>query len=192
MKYVVARYQEPVEWLAAFPNAILYNKGDAVESPHPVIPLENVGREGHTFAYHIVKHYDALDDYTCFLQGNPFDHTPSLEQALQLALQYIQIHPEPFYFLSHYIMDIDLSKDDTHPTLPPVMQDVYYRLFGIHKTEHPFQFGPGAQCIVSRDAIRRRPKSFYETILAMLGTSVHPPEGYAMERFWWMIFNGKE
>jgi len=192
MKFILARYQESMEWASSIPDGIIYNKGPELSHSLPVIPLSNVGREGHTYAYHIVQNYDCLDDYTCFLQGNPFDHTPSLEQALQLAFQYIELHPEPFYFLSEHILSIDLSNDPTCPELVPVLQETYETLFGTRKTHHPFRFGPGAQFVVSKAAILARPKSFYEKIVSLLEPSVNPIEGFALERFWWMIFTGAE
>ena len=36
--------------------------------------LTNVGREGHTFAFHISKHWDNLAEYTVFLQDSPAEH----------------------------------------------------------------------------------------------------------------------
>jgi hypothetical protein len=39
-----------------------------------VIKLPNLGREGGTYLYHIIKNYDNLSDYTIFTQANPVDH----------------------------------------------------------------------------------------------------------------------
>ena len=84
MNVVVSRYQENIDWADGIENGIIYNKGPTTPvSRHPVITLPNVGREGHTYLYHIIQNYDQLPDHTCFLQGHPFDHTPDLEHRLQ-------------------------------------------------------------------------------------------------------------
>jgi hypothetical protein len=44
--------------------------------------LTNVGREGHTFFKYIYDNYDNLDDYTIFLQGHPYDHSPDLNNII--------------------------------------------------------------------------------------------------------------
>ena len=63
---VIAKYNEDIEWTKKINHKItIYDK-----SNNPVensIKLKNVGREGETFLYHIVKNYDNLDDVTVFL-----------------------------------------------------------------------------------------------------------------------------
>ena len=49
------------------------------------IPLENVGREQHTFAYHIAENYDSLSDNVICTAGN-FDKHPKRRQFLMDAL----------------------------------------------------------------------------------------------------------
>ena len=45
----------------------IYNKGDS-HIPNS-ISLHNVGRESHTYLYHIVNNWDKLADRTVFFQG---------------------------------------------------------------------------------------------------------------------------
>lgn len=77
---VVARYKENVDWIKSyFPyqKVTLYNKGPAdiaAGENVTVIPLKNVGRESHTYLYHIVYQYRNLKKKIIFLQGNPMDH----------------------------------------------------------------------------------------------------------------------
>lgn len=188
MKVVVSRYQENVDWTHGIPDCIIYNKGpEAPVSSHPVITLPNVGREGHTYLYHIIQNYDALDDHTCFLQGHPFDHSPDLEQ------QFKTFDPSrAFHTVSNHVHAINLCYDPTDFSLHQLLIDTYHRVFGQYKENHEFTFGAGAQFIVSRDAIRSRPKSFYENLLKIMEYTTHPPEGFALERFWTIIFTGGE
>ena len=189
MLFVVARYQENVDWTNGLPNAVIYNKGTtAPNTRHEVIDLPNVGREGHTYLHHIIANYDDLDEWTAFLQGNPFDHSPDLESRIRI----FSPSKNGFQFLSRDQYDINLCYDRTDFSLHALLIDTYARVFGQSKTDHAFRFGAGAQFVVSREAIRSRSKAFYENILAILETSVNPPEGFAIERFWGMIFLHKE
>ena len=81
---VVARYNENLDWLKPLGkenyNFIVYNKGkDDIDRDFfdNVIQLENIGREGHTYLYHIIKNYRNLSDATMFIQGDIKDHTDS-------------------------------------------------------------------------------------------------------------------
>ena len=190
MKLVIARYDEDVTWTNGLKDVIIYNKSSSLpNSKHPFKQLTNVGREGHTYLHHIIQNYDQLDEYTCFMQGNPFNHSHDIEIRLQL----FEKNPIPFYFLSHLIYNYNLSYDTTPtPRIENVLQRTYRAIFGKDKINHHYQFGPGAQFIVSRDLIRSRSKEFYENILHILERHMNPIEGHALERFWHMIFTHSE
>ena len=91
MKYhiVVSRYNENINWTKVFDNVIIYNKGTKIENLKNQIYLKNVGREGHTYFRYIYDNYDDLKDYTIFLQGRPFDHSPNLIQKLNTYINEI-------------------------------------------------------------------------------------------------------
>ena len=52
-----------------------------------------------------------------------------------------------------------------------------------------FIFGAGAQFIVSKKQILKRPKEFYLKIVEMLQYSINPIEGFVIERFHKLIFS---
>lgn len=193
MKFVVARYNENVDWTNGL-NCIIYNKGPTTpNSTQPYITLPNVGREGHTYLYHIIENYDNLDDHTCFLQGNPFDHSPHLEGVIKEFFEKIEKKETVDYMMvSIHAYEINLSKDDTDTGGLLLLQDVYEKVFGQRKVDHSFRFGAGAQFIVSKETILSRSKSFYENILHLLDYSINPYEGYSIERCWHMIFTHTE
>ena len=184
---VVARYNEPIEWTNGIINTntkcIIYNKGSKLDySVCPVIHLPNVGREGHTYLYHIINNYDNLSEYTMFLQGHPFDHTPYLESILAS-----DEWKKSFHVMSANIFDRTINNEQN----PYTMLELYNILFNRKKTEYSLWFGAGAQFCVSRATIRTRPKEFYQRIYAILACDVNPIEGHAIERFWPMIFLGE-
>jgi hypothetical protein len=98
-----------------FTKVIIYNKGiKLIEEDYNEILMENVGREGHTYYSHIVNNYDNLDDYTIFLQGNPFDHSPNLIDNL---FKYINNKELNIYFdyLSEKIVNSCLGVEHGSP-----------------------------------------------------------------------------
>jgi hypothetical protein len=71
LEIVLAQYDEDIAWSDAYSHVrtVYCKKSDAVQG---CIPLDNVGREGHTYLYHIVKNYDKLAEWTVFSQaGKP-------------------------------------------------------------------------------------------------------------------------
>jgi hypothetical protein len=187
MKFVIARYHETLWWTKFLPQTdlIIYNKG---RTPIPgSIPLPNVGREGHTYFTYIYDNYDKLDNYTVFLQGDPFDHSPFIFRQLLFYLMKEKVMSFDFHFLSQSVLPCNINQCRYHKNLP--MRAVYEHLF--EKTPVKtlqFEFGSGAQFIVSREQIRRRPREFYLKIVKMLETSTNPVEGFVVERFHGLIF----
>jgi hypothetical protein len=187
MKIVVARYNEDIKWTNQLPNVIIYNKGEPLNNKNiNEIMLSNVGREGHTYHKYIYDNYDNLDDYTVFLQGYPFDHSPNLVSKL---LEYIndETLDIDFAYLSVHIRRCNLTGCVSHGKLPLI--DVYEKIFGERKTEMPFEFGTGAQFIVSKERIRKRPREFYRKIYELLQNNISPIEGYCIERFQKLFFS---
>ncbi len=183
---VVARYNENIEWTKQFPNVIVYNKGDKMYDGYNEILLPNVGREGHTYYKHICDNYDNLPDYTIFLQGNPFDHSPNIINNLYKYINNTDLSID-FEFLSEYIFECNLSGCSHHPGLQLI--DTYEKIFGERKEYMEFEVGSGAQFIVSKKCILNRPKSFYSKIVEILQNDISPIEGFIIERFHKIIFD---
>jgi len=70
VEIVLAHYDEDIDWSNPYSNIrTIYCKGPVTKRPHGCTHLENVGREGHTFLYHIVHNYDKLSQWTVFTQA---------------------------------------------------------------------------------------------------------------------------
>lgn len=182
---VVARYNENIEWTKHFPNVKIFNKGEKLEPGYNEFLLNNVGREGHTYYKYIYDNYDILDDYTVFLQGNPFDHSPNIIYTLN---EYIVDKDLDFgfSFLTEKFFHCNLSGCPSHPGLPLI--EIYEKLFNERHENMEFIFGGGAQFVVSKQCIRKRPREIYLTIVEMLQNDINPIEGYVIERFHHIIF----
>ena len=107
---VIARYNEDLTWLKDVPKTIkltIYNKGED-NIKYPFINLPNIGRESHTYLYHIINNYDKLADQTIFCQGDSIFHSPGFINLLKNRKLFEPIQPlsafywpegiEPFYF----------------------------------------------------------------------------------------------
>ena len=74
---VVARYNEDIAWLTpVMDHCVIYNKGSPLDLTNE-IPLQNVGRESHTYLHHIIENYDTLTDIVIFTQARISDHRGS-------------------------------------------------------------------------------------------------------------------
>jgi len=190
MKIIVARYNENIQWTTNFSNVIIYNKGNKLNEFYNEILLDNVGRECHTYYKYIYDNYYNLDDYTVFLQGNPFDHSPNLINNLNSIINNSS-YSNDFYFLSKKILNTNLNDCPHHKGLP--LMKVYNYLFNDEKYKllpnFTFKFGGGGQFIVSKIIILKRPREFYLKIVKLLEYDVSPIEGYVIERFHYLIFS---
>jgi hypothetical protein len=178
---VIARYNEDIDWSLKY-NRIVYNKGQHIDESY--IRLPNIGREAQTYLYHIVHNYDSLDDYTIFLQGHPFDHTPNLIEKLEDYKRYDKL-PD-FMHISTTILPTTSERDPNHEVIP--MKDYYEYLFG-NTPRKDFVFGAGAQFLVSREMIQSIPLHVYQSLLTKLENDTRTPGGaHVMERLWEYFF----
>jgi hypothetical protein len=188
LEVVVSRYKEDIAWTSDIrkdAKITVYNKFFQESNP-----LSNVGREPHTYLYHIINNYDNLEDYTAFLQGHPFDHDPDILSKINNFNITISDNIMFFGPMGMERMNACVC-DQRHPHGLPI----YYffdLLFGLKagKYDH-FNFFAGAQFVVHKNTIQNRPKKFYEFLMKFLSYDVHPIEGYIIERLWLYIMSKK-
>jgi hypothetical protein len=103
MEIVVAYYHntEFENLISRFKNATIriYDKSQRYKHPNykNVTVLENQGREGDTYLYHIIENYDKLEEYTLFIQDDTENHiedyddfVEETEDAINSNIQYFQ------------------------------------------------------------------------------------------------------
>jgi len=188
MIIVVARYNENIEWTKNFKNVIIYNKGNKLEGEYNEYFLNNVGREGHTYYKYICDNYNNLEEYTVFLQGNPFDHSPNLISNLNKYINNPQLTID-FEYLSERIIHSNLDLEYQRNWQCKNIRRSFETVFGIKYNNYECIFGAGAQFIVSKSKILKKPKEFYENIVKLLEYDIDPVEGHDIERFHKYIFN---
>jgi hypothetical protein len=192
-RVVIARWDEDVSWAREYPH-VVYDKGGAPltqgagTAPLQVIRLrENPeGHESHTYLHHIITNYDALDDWTTFCQGWPFDHADEWKKQWKAE-------PENgFAWVGHWLVTDDGFGKPHHLqcTLPV---GVAYTLIFERPALESYTFIAGAQFVASRERIRSKPRSFYEKVQALgMMPGLEKDWGYTMERLWGYLLNPEQ
>ena len=194
LELVVAHYTEDLNWLRKRPanlTVTIYDKGPDASGGEESAPLLNIGREAHTYLYHVVSRYDSLAEWTVFCQGKPFDHAYDFKKTLR------DYATDPtaiglFRWLGHLIDTDDnqgerlfrpWSKNEDGRGLD--MRGFHRALFSTDGPDH-YTFVLGAQFAIHRDVIRQRPLSFYERTLT--ASTTFPDAAHCFERSWDRVF----
>jgi hypothetical protein len=176
--YVYTKFFEKYEYIINFFNSNKY----VIEN------LENIGRESHTYAYHIHKYYDNLEDSILFIQGNPFDHCNPNNFIKTLNESYNSFHKEFIPFSDKVLYEPVEGHDNYVPAR------FYPQICSFLKRENIYNdkmyFFPGAQFFVSKKKIQSNPNSFYTFLYySHYAIEVMP---YMLERLWLYIFINNE
>ena len=194
---VVARYNEDISWLLPFREVtIIYNKGDnnVLINKFTAIQLENVGRESHTYLYHIIKNYDNLAHKTIFFQGKISDHEileiedyfgkeEIIGKYHNLEMSKLKKNIEHFgkYKLDYKNGNMKICYFNPFDWLTNI---IGLDLNNIETTKVIW----GANFSLSKDVILSKPKIFYENIFRYVNYHFNPEEGHILERSWYLIF----
>jgi hypothetical protein len=193
---VVARYNEDISYLSLFANImIVYNKG-LPDTPlnFDTIKLPNIGRESHTYLYHIIQNYDNLSNMTLFIQGRIDDHKllPMIEYfkneifIARKSQHNIDLLKSPIAHSGKYL------KDFKNGTLKKSKYTPYEWInkigIDISKLDN-FEMIWGANFCISKKLIQKKPKVFYENLMKYVDYDINPEEGHFFERSWNLIFN---
>jgi hypothetical protein len=164
---VIARYKENLDWVEQLDkekfNITIYNKGPN-DIKYSFVPLKNIGRESHSFIYHIISNYNNLPEYLVLLQGHPAEHCNNV-------INIINMHQDEgtVVLSDHWISESVRGWYETCEKIPPgypitYLKDVAHEFLG---DEMPLDcnFGAGGEYIVSSNTIKNRPKEYYQKLL---------------------------
>jgi hypothetical protein len=207
---VISRYNEDLEWLKEEPfnkyPVIVYNKGNNdnfYKSPkiQQVIYLENVGREGHTYLYHIINNYNNLNNITLFLPGSINIERKKL-MAISIINEIEKNNKTAFLLLDvddsmyNFHMDNYESSDNKNKILNVgnKTKESDIRPFGewfkkyvnssfLTKTSYCGIFS------VTRENIIKNNIEYYIQFINQVNDHHNPEVGHYLERSWYTIFN---
>jgi hypothetical protein len=191
---IVAKYKENVEWLSKYIDIYpiyLYDKSGEKYNYNKSINVEylkNIGRESHTYLYHIVNNYDNLTDYVIFTQGTHIDHIKNFDSLIK---------PKNCYFYPYFIFPkkFRISKykgnlESNHENLNIGEWFDKYINFDDSVDKNHYKIKFGAIFTITKENILSRPKEFYMDLLKQLENYGSSPEiGHYFERSWYYIFN---
>ncbi|KAJ9137988.1 hypothetical protein NKR19_g8008 [Coniochaeta hoffmannii] len=214
----LARFRENIDiWEPYAPVVQIYDKGDISPENDTIDRTKflsyekrpNKGREGESWLYHIVTHYDNLPEYNIFSQASPWDilgaafnnPEPMLEVCLDLKPGGFTPFNEDLY---HVVADWDkINWTDPKEALwmtPSQLRSLdfadmtpgeyWMQVLGI---QHPpsITASHGGTFCASRESILQWPKDVYERALEAFreANSTNPEEGFFQERMWAPMFD---
>ena len=169
-------------------NFFVYNKCGNMKN---AIPLKNVGREFHTFCYHIVQHYDNLPEKIIFTASALEKH--NREQRFIHLLNYDK---ECFCDWGHgeqLIKDIPDDWTNTnysgvklYPANPAGFKQWYLTHIGDIDSSKK-RCGNGI-FMTSGERLRKRPIEFYKNLIKQIEVDNSPEAGHYIERLVSVIF----
>ena len=176
---VICHFKENIEWVSELRHPyVIYNKNPENYGKHD-FDLENYGFDTIVYLKYIIDNYDDLPDYVCFSQDNPFYHCPNFLDKVNNFKGDKSFHPLGIT----YYRDVENILEATKR---------YADTVGINYHE-PIKFINSAQCIVSKELIRKRPKEIYEKIKNTLNTKQIITEvNYFIEYLWPTILSFNE
>jgi len=207
---IISRYNENLKWTLEEPfnkfRYTVYNKGinDNFEKSlvNKIVNLKNVGREGHTYLFHIINNYNNLADINIFFPGSlNIWKKPIAKNLLNNVLKY-----NCAIFISAYIYNnkmvfnkFNLNKylgGDTNNKIINKLDSIqlstirpygkwFENKFKNLKIDTVQSFG-----IFSLDKkdIIAKPINYYQNFLNELEVGSNPEVGHYIERAWSGIF----
>lgn len=203
IQIVLSRYREDISWTERIGmDLLVYDK-----SGHPgEYSLENVGRETHTYLYHIINNYPFFPEYTVFLQADPFPHlypgtTPEIlfeniidnyeRKVLFKGLAYYSIKCDQLG-RPHSLKSIKNRHKWSGEKNDIPVGELYSQLFDGPVPLKYHTRAPAGLFFVHRSRILCRSLDFYKYAMSIV---LNDPDdmlntGHAFERLWYIIFNG--
>lgn len=171
---IIAKYHESTDWVKEYSDfeTFIYNKSDKILDKE--IPLPNIGREAHTYLFHIINNYNSLADVNIFTQADP--------GCIDFGF-FRQDHKKYCACGSFHLCD--LNGNPHHINLP--LEKYYKIIFGENTKQKFLLFSAGAIFAVTRELIQKQPIEFYENLLNMCLNEPKMP--WILERLWLYIFN---
>jgi hypothetical protein len=204
---VIARYAENLSWIYGIDidetQIYVYNKGNNITPIDPkfkYINISNVGVCDHTYLYHIIKNYDNLEDVTIFIPGScMFINKIKQKNILfnNLPYSYHSFFTKVMtddnlrnFKLKYYVTTDPTNRDSGDLELSPCnirpYGKWYKEVMGKELKSNVINYG--GIFSVSKEIIRKKPKSFYENLISYLDKDKFPEASHYMERLWYNLF----
>ena len=213
VEIIIARFNEDLSWTIESPfnlfQYIVYNKGNNENfiktNVKQIINIENVGKNDHTFLYHVTKNYDNLPNIMVFFPGS-LNMVFKKKKAEKILNNIIKSNYSKAYFIGEYHNELkkhfDNFKLDNWTTSDNnnlllnneyALKKCVFRPYGKWYTNF---FGNasahwstywGIFSVDKRDIVQH-PIERYQRLLQTVNTSSNPEAGHYIDRAWGVIF----
>jgi hypothetical protein len=189
---VIAAYDRDYSWICDLDSNIkvtIYKKGNNELKSNEILIKPNLGRDVHTFFYHLINRYNSLSDITFFSQDYPFDHVSNYVEIINgdkilWDQNAKQTNGECWFFCTQYdILSCDKTGNPHHPGLE--LEKMWNKLFEPPCPEN-LNFTPTGHFAISKEQVRKIPLEYYQYILNILETQ--PTSPWEIERLEPYIF----
>jgi hypothetical protein len=179
---VIAAYDRDYDWVNNLNSDVkvtVYKKGDSLLKDNEILIQPNLGRDVHTFFYHLYTQYDNLSDVTFFSQDFPFDHVANYIEIINgdkvlwnsLAKQHVD---GCWFFCTQYgILECDKNGAPHHPGLD--LEKMWNTLFPDDECPEHIYFTPTGHFAISKEQTQKIPKDYYRFILDILENETTSP-----------------
>lgn len=169
----------------------IYRKGFNLNNPNEIFIEKNVGRDVHTFFYHIVKNYHNLLDYTFTAQDYFEDHVHNYIDIMNGDITTIQENAIQdfggcWFFCTQYEGKLICDKNGSPNHSGLNIEPIWNELFKINCPNY-IEFTPTGHFSITREHIQKRPIFFYKKIIDILETNEQAP--WIIERLEPYIFD---
>jgi hypothetical protein len=213
VEIIIARFNEDLSWTQEIPfnifQYIVYNKGNnenfVKTNVKQIINIDNVGKNDHTFLYHITENYDNLANIVVFFPGSLNLDYKKIKAKLILN-NIIKSNYSKAYFAGHYNQNIKeafynftLDKWETTDKKNLLLNNEsalqkseirpygkwYTHFFGNIQAQWTTMCGIFS---IDKMDIIRHPIEHYQRLLQTVNTHSNPEAGHYIERSWGAIF----
>jgi hypothetical protein len=204
---VISAYDKDYNWVDQLDSEIkvtVYKKGSK-PLPNEILIEPNVGRDVHTFFYHLVHNYNNLSDYTFFAQDYPFDHVENYISLIngdkQLWFEHAKQSVDGCWFFNtqYNIISCDKKGIPNSEIINNLsfkiwatgnwnllnIEPIWDQLFTLACPDY-FMFTPAGHFCISKEQVLKKPLEYYKLILNILETNPESP--WVIERLESYIF----
>lgn len=193
MKYVVSRYNQPIEWLSDYTEeCIIYDRSE--DKIKWAIPTENIGSDIYDKFTFIIDYYDDLPEVAVYTKANLFKYISEEEfkgvcnngYYTPLLTKHHKTYSDQFGQVCFYKDGIYWERNNMWylGAHSPKSIEAALELMGWLKIKEMFYvpFAPGSNYILTRENIRKHPREFYKKLRSYLEWDKYPGEAMVMER----------
>jgi hypothetical protein len=189
---IIAAYDRDYSWVQNLNHDIkitVYRKGDQELKHNETLIEPNLGRDVHTFFYHLYNQYYNLSDVTFFSQDYPFDHVSNYIEIINgnytdwsnNAKQYVD---GCWFFCTQFgVLTCDKNGAPHHPGLE--LEKMWNNLFDDECPDY-LNFTPTGHFAITKEYAQIIPRDYYKYVLNILENQ--PTSPWEIERLEPYIF----